>query len=467
MKSIRQRLVSQHLAIILVAVCLLEAALATVIWQYYFGSVEQTLLNRSAVSATTYDRYLTAYDIVDRARAIMEYQVDAEIARIEVLDLDGSVVRSSDGFPGSGPGYGAATVTTDVTAALAGRTGRWRGRDHTSGEQLMAVSQPLHQNGRVIGVLRYVTSTREVYRAAGQVLIGAILIGLAVIIVALIVSRVLARSIIDPVTEVTAVAEQLAHGRRDVRATKRSDDELGRLADTLNYLANELTQSEQAKNEFLSSISHELRTPLTAIKGWGETLLAGDLAPDDAQSGLGVICGETDRLIALVEELLDFSRLEGGQISIQPQRLDLEPLCEAVRQEFALRADGQQVQLSVDVTTGVQAVRGDPRRLKQVLVNLVDNALKFTRAGGTITIAVAPIAGGARLAVCDTGEGIPPELLPRVTERFFKADPKRPGSGIGLSIVSEIVHLHGGHLSIASEPGKGTTVNIDLPAWQS
>lgn len=449
--------------IIAFTVTLLLGALVATIWQYYFGTVEQTLINRSAVSAATYDKYLTATDLSGRAREIMEYQVDAEIALIQVIDLDGRVVRSSSGFASDGPIQGGS-LTTDVTAALAGRTGRWRGRDVATGERVIAVSQPLHLDGRVIGALRYVSSSEDIYRAASQVIIAATAVGAAVVMISWFLSQVLARSIINPVAEITTVAEQLAHGRRDVRATKQSDDELGRLAETLNYLTDELIISEKAKNDFISSISHDLRTPLTAIKGWGETLRAGDLAPDDATMGLGVICGETDRLIGLVEDLLDLSQLQAGQIRIQPEHIELPPLCEAVRQEFSLRAEAQRVALSVDIGPGLPVIDADPHRLKQVLVNVVDNALKFTHEGGAIAIACSSRPGGVRLTVRDTGEGMPPDVLARVTDRFYKGDAKRAGSGLGLSIVSEIVKLHGGQLTVTSEPGRGTQVAIDLPA---
>ncbi|MHB8926576.1 MAG: HAMP domain-containing sensor histidine kinase [Bacillota bacterium] len=293
--------------------------------------------------------------------------------------------------------------------------------------------------------------------------------------------------------ELTGVAAQLTGGHYEVRAVRRGDDEIGRLADTLNRMSAEIMKSDQVKKDFLSNISHELRTPPTAIKGWTETILAGP--PSDrleTRQGLEVIAHETNRLIGLVEELLDFSRLQSGRVTLDLRPVDVGRLVGEVVRQFAARAREGGLELSTEVPGDVPAeglrCLADGDRLRQVLINLVDNAVKFTGPGGSVLVSVRPGrdvpavageptvadrstaadepigAGGLTIAVSDTGCGISPDDLPRVTGKFYKADSKKPGSGLGLSIVHEIVRLHGGRLTVASELGQGTMATVWLPA---
>ena len=228
-------------------------------------------------------------------------------------------------------------------------------------------------------------------------------------------------------------------------------------------MAEEIGATEKMKNEFLSSVSHELRTPLTAIKGWSETLQA---APEDRElvsRGLAVIGKEAERLSGLVEELLDFSRMESGHIVLKRQRLDV--LAELEETVFLFRDRAARAGLSLEYSDGEELlpVMGDPARLRQVFVNLLDNAVKYTPRGGRIRVEAAQLPGRVQVVISDTGVGIAPEELPRVRQKFYQTDPANPGSGIGLALVEEIVRLHGGRMEMDSEPGVGTAVTVLLP----
>ena len=218
------------------------------------------------------------------------------------------------------------------------------------------------------------------------------------------------------------------------------------------------------KNEFLSSVSHELRTPLTAIKGWSETLQSVPNDRELTERGLTVIGREAGRLGGLVEELLDFSRMESGHIVLHRRELDI--LAELEEAAFLFRDRAARAGMRLEYFGGedLPPVWGDPDRLRQVFVNLLDNAVKYSRAGDRIRIEAAAMPDGVQIVVSDTGIGIAPEELPRVRQKFYQTDPSNPGSGIGLSLVDEIVRLHGGRLDIDSEPGVGTTVTVTLPA---
>ena len=224
-----------------------------------------------------------------------------------------------------------------------------------------------------------------------------------------------------------------------------------------------MAASEQLKNDFISSVSHELRTPLTAIQGWAETLRE-DPDPKTSERGVGIIIGETARLSGLVEELLDFSRLQGGRMRLHVSRLDTVAQLDAAVFLFTDRAQGEGKELIYEECPSLPAVYGDADRLRQVLVNVLDNALKYTEAGGKITVSAAEAAGKVRITIRDTGCGIPAEHLPFVKKKFYKANQLVRGSGIGLAVADEIIALHGGALDVASVEGAGTTVTVTLPS---
>ena len=251
-----------------------------------------------------------------------------------------------------------------------------------------------------------------------------------------------------------------------MRVEKSKDDELGQLCDAVNDMAGELGAAERMKNDFISSVSHELRTPLTAIKGWAETLRLG-ADQETAEKGMTVIIRESARLSGLVEELLDFSRLQSGRMRLSAARLDiLAELDEAVYL-FTDRARTERKELTYEENTSLSPVYGDRDRLRQVFVNIIDNALKYTQAGGVITVSSREAMGYVEVTVSDTGCGIPAQHLPNVKKKFYKANQLVRGSGIGLAVADEIVSLHGGTLGIESQEGVGTVVTIRLPscAW--
>ncbi|MBP0963213.1 MAG: HAMP domain-containing histidine kinase, partial [Oscillospiraceae bacterium] len=250
------------------------------------------------------------------------------------------------------------------------------------------------------------------------------------------------------------------------RLTKTNNDEIGELCDTINYMAEELSATEQMKNDFISSVSHELRTPLTAIKGWGETMAGGDLDQETLQKGMHVILSETERLSSMVEELLDFSRIQNGRLTMNFGKVDIvAELSDAVLM-FSERAKRDNRTLEYAEPEGFAVMQADRNRLRQVFVNIIDNALKYSDSGDTVSVTANIEANQLTVSVADTGIGISPEDLPKVKTKFYKTNSTRRGSGIGLAVADEIIRMHGGSLSIASKLGEGTTVTITLPLMQ-
>ena len=232
-------------------------------------------------------------------------------------------------------------------------------------------------------------------------------------------------------------------------------------------MAEELDNSEKIKNEFISSVSHELRTPLTAIKGWAETMQICDSDPETMKRGLDTIVKEAGRLSWIVEGLLDFSSIKEKRIKLVKEKIDiLAELGEAVYM-FKERAANEEKTLIYNEPKVIPAVIGDRNRLRQVFINIIDNALKYTSSGGGISVDAGVKDDMVYISVTDNGCGIPAEHLPNVTKKFYKANYLKRGSGIGLAIVDEIVALHDGSLQIISEEGFGTTGIVNIPVAPS
>ena len=242
---------------------------------------------------------------------------------------------------------------------------------------------------------------------------------------------------------------------------------MGQLIDTINEMASELGENERLKNDFISSVSHELRTPLTSIEGWAETLQSSDVDSDTHQRGMSIIMRETQRLTGLVEELLDFSRLQSGRMVMNMSRVDLLTELDEVVFLVSDRIESEGKNLSYDTPASLPPIRADANRLRQVFVNVLDNAIKYSGEGANITVSAESSGENVRVIIEDTGCGIAAWDLENVKKKFFKANQQVRGSGIGLAIVDEIITLHGGTVDITSKINEGTRVCISLPALKN
>ena len=271
-------------------------------------------------------------------------------------------------------------------------------------------------------------------------------------------------SLKKPIDAIGETAKLVAAGQFDTRIDNIYSGELGDLCEIVNNMASELQRTNNLKNDFVSSISHELRTPLTSIKGWSDTISSVSSDDELYQRGLNIISSETERLSGLVEDLLDFSRLESHRnLSYDPVMLDLgAELSDSV---LTLDQRAQKLGITVKYTEPEYPVivDADKNRLRQVFTNVFDNALKYSSRKKTISVKLAVDGDSAVISVKDRGPGIPKEEIPKVTERYYRASNSVYGTGIGLSLVDEIMKAHGGSVRIESELGHGTTVILTLP----
>ena len=385
--------------------------------------------------------------------------------KIEIMALskNGKAYITSTGFA---PDQTQSMPDYNVALKSENNSGKWIGRLNT-GEKVMAITRVVRDSsGSLIGSIRYMVSMDRADQQTTVVILTLVAVGLFIMLLITFSGMYFIRSIVTPIRQMSATAKQIAQGDFEVRIEKSKDDEIGQLCEAINDMASELGATERMKNDFISSVSHELRTPLTAIKGWAETLHDG-ADPVTAEKGISVIIRESERLSGLVEELLDFSRLQSGRLRLMVSKIDiLAELDEAVYM-FTDRARTEHKQLNYEENTVLSPVYGDVDRLRQVFVNIIDNALKYTGEGGTITVSPKEADGFIQVVIRDTGCGIPAEHLPNVKKKFYKANQLVRGSGIGLAVADEISVLHGGSLTVESQEGVGTTVTISLPTCRT
>jgi signal transduction histidine kinase len=308
-------------------------------------------------------------------------------------------------------------------------------------------------------------------QAVTEALILAVLAELAVVIVA---SLFFSRRIVHPVQEMMVASQRIADGHYDERvgvpgseSGPEDMDELGLLAASFNQMAARLERTETMRRELIGDVAHEMRTPLSSIKGYMEGLVDGVLPADQATFQL--VHREADRLERLVYDLQELSRVEAGAYELDLHAVPVAHLFQAAMDRLGRQFEDKGVGLALDLPDSLPPVRADEDRIGQVLLNLVGNALQYTPAGGQVTLRAHRAGSVVRLAVTDTGIGIPAEDLPHVFERFYRVDKSRSrvggGSGIGLTIARHLVEAHGGEIHAGSEGrGRGSTFTFTLPA---
>lgn len=459
-QGIKRRWTYSYVALSLVVLLIFEIAFMLFVTNYYYGNVARMISYRAEHSTQFYRSYINSekYDLTDLAKQMVkDYNSRSEDnMELQVLDLDGNVVVSSTGFI-----VKEKIDSPDFKEAVKGYQSNWRG-NNKFGEKVMSNSSPIKTSaGKTEGIIRYVVSLEPIDQTINKILAISVFIIIMVLFGMLMISYVFSRSIITPIKEITAVAIRMAEGQFSERIETKYDDEIGELAETLNYMAEEIIISNNLKNDFISSISHELRTPLTSIRGWGETILIGDFEDkEEARLGLKIIIKETTRLSKMVEELLDFSKMESGKIVLYLEEINLVNELEEVVNITKRRAEQEGIDLLYSKEDEIPNILGDANRLRQVFINIIDNAIKFTPSGNNVKVDVRSDEEHVYVDIRDEGIGIPETDIEFVKEKFFKGKSKKSGSGIGLAISNEIMELHKGKLNIDSVEGEGTTITL-------
>jgi signal transduction histidine kinase len=500
--SIRTRLTLSHLAVIVVAMGLSGFLLLSLMERYFLQAMEDSLAAQAQITVQALipgamaggpavEVPLSAYNAIQQQRVgdlsletqnvappageispsdlDLNYLADATFqfssqldTRIRILDLQGLVLVDSHQEE-EGANLGDDPL---VARALAGRVTSHA--DPSGQEAVMSLAAPVVVEGKVVGVVYLSQPLRDVTNVVRDLRTRWLLSTVVALLLSVGVGLVLSGAIARPVRRLTSAAGAVAQGQFDQPVPVRSRDELGRLSRAFNEMTARLRAARQMQVDFVANVSHELRTPLTSLKGLVETLRDG--AVDDPQVRdrfLGTMERETDRLIRLVNDLLVLSRADSETLNLERRPVDLIRLVQTVVGRLAPEADSRGVHLVMDLRQ-VPPVAADSDRIEQVLLDLLDNALKYSPPGGTVTVGVERgQQDEVRVRVQDEGIGISAEDLARIGERFYRADRARSraegGSGLGLAIAQALVRAHGGRLWLDSQEGQGTVVTFALP----
>lgn len=466
----RNSLRSRWLSNMVIVFCILGLVCIVLIGitftMYYYANMRADMKARASQASQFFGSYVGQnYD--DYYQSCVTYAKNFELSsnmELQFINADGVLVASSYGhWAGSSPN------TSDISGAISSReSDDFVGINPDTGEHIIAVSCPMiYSNGQVVGVLRYVTSTRLVNLQIVYILVTAFGVFALLLAVLIFSSTHYIHSIVVPVGEITQKAKKIANGSYGAQIQKAYNDEIGELVDTINDMSIKISRNEKMQADFISSLSHELRTPLTAINGWTETILGNENLDDQTARGMKIISKETERLTEMVVDLLDFSRLQDNRLTLNVEQADIRAEFEDTVYMYSSRLSQDGIRLEyLDNDDDIPMIDCDCKRLRQVFLNILDNAAKHGREGGRIESSIAFEKGMVVVRIRDFGPGIPEAELPLVKKKFYKGSSKTRGTGIGLAVCDEIVDMHGGTLTLENASGGGTLVTIRLPATQ-
>lgn len=496
--SLQRKLLYSYIMVVVLVLAGVSAGISLLLREYFLASKQQELIAKGHELG----RLVTSYSegrLDQNQFAGLIDSIDALLgARVWVVDASRRVIavsspRRGGGGQGMGPGMGRGMgpgggqgqgLGGMLTRALLDRlepvfAGQVLARSFYHpiyGENMLIVAVPVTKaDGTVNGAVVLNAPIRGVDEFLQRIYFYIGGLGLAALLLTFLLVRQLARGVTRPLRDMQEAAATMARGDYGIRVKDDGGDEVGQLGRSLNSLAQELgrfvaatDKMEKLRRDFVANISHELRTPLTVIRGYTEALLDGTAPAKEADKYHRLMRDETVRLEGLINELLDLSRLQADGTALHLERLPLASVADGVVSLLGPKAEQAGICLTLE-TDGDTAINGNGDRLTQLLLILLDNALKFTPAGGRITVGVARRDGEVRLQVADTGRGIAREDLPFIWERFYKADKSHSrtaaaGTGLGLAIAREIAARHGARAEVASELGKGSTFTVCFPA---
>ena len=437
------------------------------IGNYYYSTARSGLESKAKTASGFFENYITnTYaEYYASASKYAETFEDGDKLELQFIDTSGRVLISTNSITSGGkPG------TPDISKALEnGEKSSYIGRS-ASDERIISVSAPIkYSDGQVVGVMRYITGTGRVDRQIFNAAAVALVIMVMIILIVVFINMVFIRSFIEPVGEITQMSKRIANGSYGIQIEKTYDNEVGEMVSSINEMSIKIAQSEKIQTDFISSVSHELRTPLTAITGWSETLLYNENLDDESKKGIAIIQREARRLTKMVEELLEFTRIEDGRFTLNVEQIDIA--AELEDSIFTYRELLKQEDLDIvyePCDEDIPMIPGDPARLRQVFLNIFDNAAKYARDGKQIEVSVKTDGDFVIITIRDHGEGLPEDELEHVKMKFYKgSNAKGRGSGIGLAVCDEIIKYHGGSLTLENAEGGGLAVIIRLPMSSS
>lgn len=407
--------------------------------------------------------------VAGRLQAVAELYASDTGTRVTILDAQGDVVADS--------AYSFTAVENqlqqiEVQAALRGQEQHDTRIDPMSGVRSLYAAAPIQQSQQLLGIVQMSQPLGDITTSIWSLILGLIVTGALALGIATGLGIWISRRLVQPVRELEAASIAIAAGDLHRQVPVQGADELGALARAFNRMVGELQQMMEQQRLFIANASHELRTPITNIKLRSETLRDGGLQdPAIAERYVAEIDSEADRLGRLANALLDLSRLENAEPALPAEEVDLAPVLLSVARSMRMRARDAGLKLSAEIPNQLPPLPAWPEQIEAVVVNLMDNAIKYTPEGGTVDLKAEIDEQSWRIRVADSGLGIPAEELPHIFERFYRVDKARSrqggqsgtgGAGLGLAIVKVLVERNGGRVWAESEVGQGTTITVEF-----
>lgn len=443
---------------------LVFALLATAVYaNSRYSRMKDDLRQRAEVTTEYFDAHQNqSYEeYYSACVAYVQTFRDVDEVQLQLLDVNGVVVASSR------TEWVGCTPDTPEIAADNQTVDTFVGFDALAEDRVVTLCSPMSYGGQTIGIFRYVASTKQMDMRILWVGVCVLVCLLAMLCLIVMVNSLYIQSILNPILDISEKAKRIAGGAYGIQIQTKYHDEIGVLADTINELSAKINQNEKMQAEFISSLSHELRTPLTAITGWSETLIGDETLDAETQRGMKIILREAKRLTEMVVDLLDFTRIQDGQMTLNVEPTDIRGEFEDTVFMYGSRLAQEGLTLNyLDTDDEIPEITCDPKRMRQVFLNVLDNAAKHGGEGKQIEASIGYEKKYVVVRIRDYGPGIPDDEIPLVKKKFYKGSSKARGTGIGLAVCEEIVQMHGGKLILSNAEGGGTLVTILIPADQ-
>jgi len=465
------KFLSAYIVLIIVAIFVLNFFVSLKLRDYYELQISERLKDNVVLLSDIVNK-----DLAERNQEVIQRKTkvlaDKLQLRITVIDNKGGVLGDSEKDPLLMENH---SNRLEVIRAIESGIGESNRFSDTLGYNMKYVATPAVKNNQIIGVVRVALSLIEVEAQIRFIYRIVLMGGFVAVIIALIIGYITSKRITNPIRKMQGIAQSISQGNFNERIDIKTKDELEELAKSLNKMADRLQtqidnlkKMDKVRTDFVANVSHELKTPITSIRGFIETLEDG--AMDDRQNAkrfISIIKKHTDGLSNIINDLLSLSELELDKDTLKKENFDLKDLIEEVSLGFGHAVSSKHHKFEKDFTGDSFNVRADKTKIEQVLANLIDNAVKYTREEGIVKISLANNSDRFSIIVEDNGIGIPQDHIKRIFERFYRVDKARSrslgGTGLGLAIVKHIVALHSGDITIESQVNKGTKVTISLP----
>ncbi|KON88666.1 histidine kinase [Sporosarcina globispora] len=425
------------------------------------------LLHSTLVESRVEEELIALQTRGNSHRAILEKHFDENtISHVALMESEANtdvvITDSNKEILGSSVNSSYIQAYLERPVSSSAREGQTIG-DNWKEEDYISTVSPIEQNGQLIGHVYMFQDTAWIQSLISRLNEQFLLAGLIAVIFTITIIIFLSRALARPLIKMKEATSQISSGDFSVSLPKTGDDELGDLAQSIQLLANDLNYLREERNDFLSSISHELRTPLTYIKGYADIVQKRDLSAEDRNQYLSIILEETIRLSEMVKNLFDLAKIDKNTFDIKKTHIDLQDFMKKIETKFSPAFTEKGMKLSVGCRETIR-LSADASRLEQIIYNLLDNAIKYSSFGDKTTISVSTSKKHVIIRIIDSGRGIPEKELPFIFNRFYRVDKSRArtlgGTGLGLAIVKELVHAHGGTISVWSREGEGTVFEL-------